>query len=94
MVKLIARLQAKPGQEATVAAALRKLAPPSRAEAGCILYDTCRVKDDPATLLVLEEWESQAALDAHMATAHFQAFLAEVGPALAGEPKLEVVERL
>ena len=94
MVKLIARLQAKAGQEAMVAEALRKLTPPSRAEAGCILYDPCRVKDDPAVLLVLEEWESQAALDEHMQTPHFHAFLAAVGEALAGEPKLEVVERL
>ena len=94
MVKLIARLRARPGQEELVADALRTLAAPSREEAGCREYVPCQAKDDPAALLVLEEWESQAALDAHMQTPHFEAFLAEVGEALAGEPQLELIERL
>lgn len=94
MVKLIAKINAQPCQADAVAAALAELAVPSRAEAGCILYDTCRVKDNPATLVVLEEWESQEALDAHMATPHFQAFIAAIGSALAGEPELTVLERL
>jgi quinol monooxygenase YgiN len=94
MVKMIARIDARPGQEQLVADALRELAGPSRAEAGCILYDTCRCTDDPTQILVLEEWESQVALDLHMATPHFQAFLTKVGDALAGEPRLEMIERL
>jgi len=94
MVKLIARLKAKPGQEALLAQALRELSAPSRSESGCIQYDVCCVREDPATLLVLEEWASQAALDEHMQTPHFQAFLAKAGEALAGEPALEFIERL
>ncbi|MBM3474539.1 MAG: antibiotic biosynthesis monooxygenase [Armatimonadetes bacterium] len=94
MVKLIARLQVKPGQEEFVAEALKELAGPSRAEAGCIRYEPCRAKEDPAALLVLEEWESQEALDAHMATPHFQAFVGKIGEALAGPPSLEFIEPL
>ncbi|MFQ6132910.1 MAG: putative quinol monooxygenase [Armatimonadota bacterium] len=92
MVKLIARLKARAGQEELLTDALRKLSTPSRQEAGCLEYVVCRGRDDPATLLVLEEWESQAALDAHMETPHFQAFLAEAGDALEGEPELELLE--
>jgi len=94
MVKLIARLSAKPGHEEVLTNALRELVAPSREEAGCILYDVCVVKDEPGKLLVLEEWESQDALDQHMATPHFQAFLADAGDALAGEPTLEFIERI
>ena len=94
MVKLIAQLRAKPGQADVLAGALLELAGPSREESGCILYDVCRSKADPDRLLVLEEWGSQPALDAHMATAHFKAFLERVGPALDGEPVLEAIERL
>jgi quinol monooxygenase YgiN len=94
MVKLIARIDVKPGHEEVVAAALRELAPPSQAEAGCIRYEVCRVKDDATKLLVLEEWESQAALDEHMATPHFQAFAGKIGEALAGPPSLEFIEPL
>lgn len=94
MLKFIARIDAKPGQEAVVAEALVGLVTPSRAEAGCIAYEVCRMKEDPAQLVVLEEWESQEALDEHMATPHFQGFLAQVGDALAGDPRLEMLERL
>jgi quinol monooxygenase YgiN len=94
MVKLIARLHTQPGQADPVASALLDLAGPSRVEPGCLLYDVCRSKADPNDLLVLEEWESQADLDTHMATPHFQAFLERIGGALAGNPELTFVERL
>jgi quinol monooxygenase YgiN len=94
MVKLIATIRCQPGQGEQVAPALLELAGPSRAEAGCMLYDVCRSKADPDELLVLEEWESQEALDAHMATPHFQAFIGRIGAALAGEPGVAFIERL
>jgi quinol monooxygenase YgiN len=94
MVKLIARLHCQPGQADLVASALCDLAGPSRSEPGCLLYDVCRSQADPNELLVLEEWESQEVLDAHMATPHFQAFAERIGAALAGEPELVFIERL
>ena len=94
MVKLIAHLHAQSAHADAVAAALLELAGPSRAEAGCVMYDVCRSKADRNKLLVLEEWESQAALDAHMATPHFKAFVERIGSALAGEPELEFLEQL
>ena len=94
MVKLIARIHAQPGQADLVASALLELAGPSRAESGCLLYDVCRSQADPNELLVLEEWESREALDTHMATPSFKAFVARIGSALAGEPELTFIERL
>jgi quinol monooxygenase YgiN len=94
MLKLIATLRCQPGQGDQVAAALLELAGPSRQEPGCILYDVCRAQADPDVLLVLEEWESQEALDAHMATPHFQEFIGRIGAALAGAPELTLLERL
>ena len=94
MVKLIARIEAKPGREQLIADALKALSGPSRAEAGCIQYDVCRMKEDPAKLLVLEEWASQECLDEHMATPHFKAFVEKIAEALAEAPKLEFIEPL
>jgi quinol monooxygenase YgiN len=94
MVKLIARIDVKVGQEDVVADALRGLVGPSRAEACCIRYDVCRAKDDATKLIVLEEWASQDALDAHMETPHFKAFVEKIGNALADAPKLEFIEPL
>ena len=60
-------------QTEAAARALRDCGPPSRAEAGCLEYRTFRGIEGDA-LFLKEEWESQAALDAHMETAHFLAF--------------------
>ena len=94
MVKLIARLEAKSGQEQFLEDAMRELAVPSREEEGCLMYDLCRPKGAPGTVIVLEEWTSQAELDEHMASPHFKAFLEKAGDALAGAPGVEFIERL
>jgi len=94
MLKFIARINVKAGHEEIVADALRECAGPSRAEAGCIMYHTCRAKDDATKLVVLEEWESEAALDAHTKTPHFGAFLRKTEGAVEGGIELEFLELL
>ena len=69
-IGIIATIDALPGHEKTVTDALLKMITPTRAEAGCAFYTLFA---DPALsgrLIMLERWESQAAFDAHMATAH------------------------
>ncbi|MCL2736904.1 MAG: antibiotic biosynthesis monooxygenase [Propionibacteriaceae bacterium] len=39
---------------------------------GCFAYGLFRDTADPLHLTVLEEWENQEALDAHLASEHFQ----------------------
>jgi len=41
-------------------------------DAGCIAYGLFRDVSDPLHLTVLEEWETQEALDDHIASEHFQ----------------------
>ncbi|WP_170788628.1 putative quinol monooxygenase [Ruegeria lacuscaerulensis] len=51
-------------------------------EMGCIVYEFSQILGHPNLFRVYEEWESQAALEAHFATTHMAAFraaLAEVG---------------
>lgn len=54
----------------------------SRAEAGCLEYAYGADPCDPGRFIVLEKWESRAALDAHFASvhmAHWQSARAELG---------------
>lgn len=53
--------------------AFRRLAPLVRAETGCLRYDLHRVDGDLDRFLLLEEWESSAALDAHDIAPHMTA---------------------
>ncbi|WP_217354188.1 putative quinol monooxygenase [Ruegeria arenilitoris] len=51
-------------------------------EPGCLVYEFSRILGHPTQFRVYEEWQDQAALDAHFAAPHmaaFQAVLSEVG---------------
>lgn len=47
----------------------------SRAEPGCVNYIPHWVRDEPATLLIYEQYTDEAAVEAHRATAHFAEFV-------------------
>ena len=70
---VIARMRAKAGQEARLKQELLGLLAPSRAEAGCLLYDLHQSQTDPALFVFYETWKSQADLDAHFVTPHIKA---------------------
>ncbi len=68
-------IEAVQGREADLAALLSSLLAPTRTEQGCISYELSRSTEKPGTFLFSEKFTNQAALDAHIASAHFQAFL-------------------
>ncbi|NMM87494.1 antibiotic biosynthesis monooxygenase [Rhodococcus sp. SRB_17] len=43
----------------------------TRREDGCISYELLQRTDEPGELMLVEEWQSQAHLDAHTHTEHF-----------------------
>lgn len=50
----------------------RELAAKTWEEEGCISYEFVRSKEKPTRFVIVEEWESQFHLDAHLNTPHFQ----------------------
>jgi quinol monooxygenase YgiN len=58
----------------------------TRLEAGCLLYDVWQPNSDPLTLLLVESWASQQALDTHLAQDWLKARLASARELLDGEP--------
>jgi quinol monooxygenase YgiN len=53
-------------------AILRELRDASRKEEGVITFDVARSAEKPNVFALWEEYKDKAALDAHMATEHFQ----------------------
>ena len=53
------------------AAILRELRDASRTEPGVITFEVAQARDNPGTFALYEEYEDQAALEAHAKTAHF-----------------------
>jgi quinol monooxygenase YgiN len=86
---LIARWTAIPGNEAQVEEALRALAAAARAEPGCRFYRAARSVDEPRVFAIYEEYEDEAAFEAHAGSEHFRRYGLEQGI-----PLLESRERM
>ena len=83
-VRVIARFVAHEGSENQLRALLQGMLAPARAESGCELYELYE-SDSRGRFYLYEIWESQAALDRHLATPHFQR-LKQAGAELTKEP--------
>lgn len=68
--------------------AARRMIAASRAEPGCTAYRYAFDIDDPDLIHFFEEWQDQAAVDAHFATPHMAEFLAALGDTLDGPPTI------
>ena len=71
---------------------LRALIEATRREDGCLAYNFGEDAFDPGRLVVSEAWRDEAALGAHLQTAHFAAWIAVVQTVAAGPPDLTVYE--
>jgi len=86
-VRVIARSVARERKEDQLRGLLQDMLTPTRVEPGCKLYELYK-SDSGGRFYFYEEWESQAALDQHVATPHFKHLEQSVGD-LVTEP-LEV----
>ena len=80
MIHVLAIITARPNQRAILLEAFKAIVPVVHAEAGCIEYGPVIDVDgaDPAfgsdTFVVVEKWESMAALKAHAVAPHMAAY--------------------
>jgi quinol monooxygenase YgiN len=87
-VTVIAKLTAKPGQEAALHDLFLGLVAGARAEPANISYDLVVSVDDPATFVSIECWKSADALQAHLKTAPVLAAIAKLPPIVAAPPSI------
>lgn len=87
MIHVVAVITAKPGQRDRILEAFRANRPAVLAEQGCIEYNATvdaagmppsRGSFGPDTFVVIEKWETLAALQAHAAAPHMAAYGARV----------------
>jgi quinol monooxygenase YgiN len=89
LLTVVAYMKAAPGKRAELRAELEKLIGPTAAEPGYVNYDLHQGTEDPDTFVFYENWESAAALDAHLATPHLVHF-AEIAGGLLDENGLTI----
>jgi (4S)-4-hydroxy-5-phosphonooxypentane-2,3-dione isomerase len=77
MVVLAVTWIAKAGYETEVAELFRKLQAESRKEPGCRLYQVHTHRNDPRRFFIYEQYDDDAALQAHRDSRHFQELAAK-----------------
>ena len=69
-IHLLVMIEVQPGKQQQQIQAFEKLKPLVLAELGCLQYDLFADANDEKKFVLVEQWTSQAALDAHDQTAH------------------------
>ena len=83
-----AKWTAKEGEEGAVAAAIEKLVPPPRAEPGMLVYQPHRDPENPRVFFFYEQYDGEAAYQAHLDSEHFQQLgFGEAVPRLEGRER-------
>jgi quinol monooxygenase YgiN len=79
MLTIIARLEFAPKDVPAFIRAAQGSIALTRAEPGCELYAMATDISEPGVIWISEQWSSQAALDAHLTSAHIAEFLQRIG---------------
>lgn len=88
---VVAKLQAKPGQDKELEAILlEQVAAVRAAEPDCLVYRLHRSADDPTTFLFYEQYRSEAAFACHRKAPHLAAFQARRQALVAGPAQVEI----
>ena len=61
-------------------------------EPGCLTYQFYRSKKDPNTYIVMEQYASQEALEAHGKSEYFKAAQPGLGACLGGAPDIQIYD--
>ena len=87
-IKIVARITATADCVDRVRSTLLAVVEPTRRESGCISYTLLQNRTDPADFAFVEEWVSDAAIDAHLASEHVKRALAELTGLLSSPPDI------
>jgi quinol monooxygenase YgiN len=83
---IVAHITARAGEEKNVREKLARLIEPTRSEPGCRTYELFVNKEKPEDYMFVEEYDDDAAFDAHMSSKHVTTAVPEIVPLLASPP--------
>ena len=88
MILMLAEMPVASDSKEAVLELCEELAEQSRAEDGVVDYRVTTDVEAPDTVRVIEQYEDEAAVNAHMSSDHFESFQAAIASHLTGEPEL------
>jgi quinol monooxygenase YgiN len=82
-VRVVVKIVARSDAVEQIRSIVLVLAEKSRKESGCVSYDVVQDMSQPENFVLIEEWASVSALDAHNRTPHFHEAVTKSAPLLA-----------
>jgi len=78
MIKVVAKSYAKGENIEKILELTKEMVEITVKEEGCIKYEFFQDIKDPKVMLMIEEWESEEALNLHMAAEHFRRIIPQI----------------
>ena len=94
LLTVVAEIQAKPGKEEALKAALMELIGPTRREDGCVQYDLHVHTNTPGHFVFYENWTSAEALARHANSAHLKLLGEKLTDLATAPPRVETYTRI
>jgi quinol monooxygenase YgiN len=88
MIKVLAKITLKPGSWDSLTHLFHELIDKTRKEKGCLEYNLFIDLTDENVCCMVESWESEEALEAHVNTEHFMRILPQIGESSAAPPDI------
>ena len=93
-IKVILEVQAKPECVDELKATFEAILPDTRSYTGCIEVKVLANQDDPANLILLEQWQTRADYEAYVAWRTEQGTLESLGALMASPPIVRYFDNL
>ena len=87
-IRIVAKVVANPDSVDQVCSILSDLVEPTRQESGCISYELLQNRTDPTDFTFVEEWETDAAIDAHLTSKHIRDALMKLPGLISSDPDI------
>lgn len=92
-INVVALVKIKPENIKDAEPLVQELAKKSREEAGVIRYDIYRVKEREGVYVFLEQYKTEADVEAHKQSEHFKTIIGQTGPFLLEPPTIVTLEK-
>lgn len=94
MIKIVAKNHVKPECVQAFKDTAKELIEKSRAEEGNIFYTLNVSRNDPNTLVFIEDWKDQEAISFHNQTEHFTSILPKLAEMCSGAGEVELFDEI
>lgn len=91
-IRVVARVVAHPDQVEAVKSVLIELIEPTRQEEGCVVYELLQNQQDPTDFTFVEEWVSNALLEAHLSSTHIAKAVSQLEGLIVANPDIRIYQ--